>query len=398
LTRRRTVGILTGGGDTAPLNTLLFSLRNRLAGDRVRLVGFVKGWDGVLNKRFVDLHRSPDFGRIGGTFLKSSRRNLALGSGFERANRSLSEQGVERLVVVGGDDTLSNVYGISAAPCLAVSKTIDNDLGIFSAETEGSRVVNYFTLGYPTAAEKIARFVSLEHGIRTTAYSHDRLMIVESMGMQAGWLALASSFGNPDFILIPEFPLDYADFLDKLKRRYAEKEHVIVVAAEGVRFSGHELLYENAGERDAFGNPRFGGAALALAARLKKDMAGAMEVRNINAVNPSYWYRSGAPNAVDADAAERTAERCAAWINGPEPSGHGFVEVTCSAGKIGAETRPFSDFEKTEHGRFPKREVPGILYDADRACATDRWAEYLSPLVPFRSAVTGYGLNLERQS
>jgi 6-phosphofructokinase 1 len=285
---------------------------------------------------------------------------------------------------------LSNIYGITSVPCLAVSKTIDNDVGTYRAGPGGVEILNYFTLGYPSAANLVARFVSLEHGLRTTAVSHRRIMTVETMGMQAGWLALASSFGNPDFIVVPEFPLDYPNFLDKIKKRYSSRGHAIVVIAEGARFSNGDYMHENAAETDAFGNPRLGGASVVLAGRLKESLKGFMDVRNVNAVNPSYLYRSGAPDPLDAEAARLVAGACSEQIEHGGPSEHRFVHVTYDGTRFGAASCPFSDFEKTDRGRFPKRMVDSVLYDPVAGAASPALREYLAPIVSFRSEETSY--------
>jgi 6-phosphofructokinase len=387
---RRKIAILTGGGDTPPLNAVIFSLRDLLDAGRYEFRGYLNGWEGVLNGDSIDLRPVPDFRSVGGTVLRSSRVNLAANDGFDRADSRLSEEGIDVLVVIGGDDTLSNVYGIKSAPCLAVSKTIDNDVGTYEAGPEGVSILNYFTLGYPSAAGRAARIVSLEEGVRTTAISHRRIMIVETMGMQAGWLALASSFGDPDFIIIPEFPLDYQDFMEKLKILYASQRHAVVVIAEGARLTDGGLLQENEAERDAFGNPRFGGAAAALAGRLKQSLKGFMDVRNVNSVNPSYLYRSGSPGPVDAEAAGLIAQTCAEIIGTGGPSEHRLVHVTFDGVRFGSASCPFSDFPKTDRGRFPKRKADSTLYDPSRFAAKPALSEYLAPVVSFRSGKSPY--------
>ena len=382
---KRKIGILTGGGDTQPLNAVVFLLRNLLRRSGIDFIGFTRGWQGVLSGSFVDLHAVPDYGRVGGTYLRSSRVNLASGEGFEKANRNLADLGIDCLVVIGGDDTLSNVYGIESVPCIAVAKTIDNDAGSLSVRRGRIRARNYFTLGYPTAAEKIARFVSPEEGVRTTAYSHERVVVVESMGMQAGWLAAASAFGKPDLILIPEFPLVYGRFLERLKSAYSKNRHAVVVVAEGVRFFDGRALASKTAETDAFGNPRFGGAAEALAGRLKADLVDFMDARNVNAVNPAYWYRSGAPNALDRLAAGRIAGRCHRLVSGRLPRKHRFVCLDRAGGKFEAGDCAFDEFPRTSGGRFPKRFVDPSFYDPEMHTMTDLWTEYLKPIVSFRS-------------
>ena len=198
-----------------------------------------------------------------------------------------------------------------------ISKTIDNDVGRIDREGDigpGS-FFNYFTLGFPTAADKVASFVSWQEGLRTTAYSHERIMVVESMGMHAGWLALASGMGRPDFIVIPEFPVSYEKLLGKIIDRYEKQRHVIVVVAAGARWDDGSYIRAEKDELEDFDHPRFGAAA-AVVGRLKKDLKGRFDTRNINAVNPSYLYRSGAPNAVDKRAATALGEKAVRILAG----------------------------------------------------------------------------------
>lgn len=306
---KKRIGILTGGGDVPPLNAALCAAKNEAQKFGSELIGFLEGWKGVLEGKFIDLIETPIDPRIGGTILKSSRANIAhVEDGPRTALSNLKEVGIDGLIVIGGEDTLSNCFHLGAFPQVLIAKTIDNDVGRFDGGDECYRpenVMNFFTLGYPTAAEKIASYVSLESGLRTTAYSHERIIIVESMGMHAGWLALASGLGHPDFIIVPEFPLVYASFLNTLIEKYERLRHLVIVVAEGAKWEDGTYLYAEEDDMTGYDHPRFGGAAEALKARLKKDLDGRIPTRNINAVNPSYLYRSGAPNRVDALAAMR---------------------------------------------------------------------------------------------
>jgi 6-phosphofructokinase len=389
---KKRIGILTGGGDTQPLNAVLFSLNRLFKKAGIDYVGFKRGWEGLLLKQTVDFSAVSDYSGVGGSILKSSRVNLAKDDRFQEADKNLRELELDALIVIGGDDTLSNLYGIVSIPCIGLAKTIDNDVGSITVENGKIGTVNYFNLGYPTAADKISRFVSLEEGIRTTAYSHERIMIVESMGMHAGWLALASAFGRPDAVIIPEFPLDYGLFLFAIKKIYEKKRHAVVVIAEGSREAEGAFFSPNtATDTDSFGNPRFGGASLALRDRLKNDMKGFMEVRNINAVNPSYWYRSGSPSPVDRLAAELLSGFVFELIQ-KGVQGHRFVFIDRSDASFRARDCAFSDFHQTDRGRFPKRFIPREFYNPESFSATPLWEEYLDPIVEFRSSVKEYHL------
>ena len=300
--KKKRIGILTGGGDVQPLNAVIKSAIDSANRNNFQLLGFKHGWQGILEKESVALNNKILDRAIGGTILKSSRVNLTkIKGGAELVKKNVDEMGLDGLIIIGGEDTLSNSFCLKDVLQVLISKTIDNDVGI----ADGRKVVNYFTLGHPTAAEKISAFVSLGEGLRTTAYSHERIIVVESMGMHAGWLALSSSMGHPDFIIIPEFTLDYSNFLDKVVEKYGEQKNLIIVIAEGARWSDGSYISADENETDSFGHPRFKGAANLLAEKMKKDLKKFFDTRNVNSVNPSYLYRSGRPNKLDLLAATK---------------------------------------------------------------------------------------------
>jgi len=294
------LGILTGGGDVAPLNTVITSVIQKCNAEKIELIGYKKGWEGILEEQWIPLNNTKIPKDIGGTILKASRINIKkIVNGPELVIDHLKRDKLDGLIIIGGEDTLSNALHIKDFPKVLISKTIDNDVGQYRK----GNFVNYFTLGYPTAAEKIASFVSLNEGMRTTAYSHERIMIIESMGMHAGWLALASSQGHPDFILIPEFPFDFDLLKEKVARRYKEQKHVMIVISEGAKWMDGTHISADYSETDSFGHPRFRGTAEVVSKRLKEDLKGEFDTRNVNSVNPSYLYRSGAPNTLDQEIA-----------------------------------------------------------------------------------------------
>ena len=309
---KKRIGILSGGGDVQSLNTVISSAKETSNTLNVELVGITKGWEGALKANYIDISNLSIDPDIGGTILKSSRVNInKIKNGPEIILDNFNNNNISGLIVIGGEDTLSNSFLFKSFPQILISKTIDNDVGKVEFNQKEFRledIINYFTLGFPTAASKICSFVSLKEGLRTTAYSHERIIIVESMGMQAGWLALSSSLGFPDFIIIPEFPLNYDLFLEKVIKRYKSQKNLIVVVSEGAKWENGSFLYAEKDEIEDFVHPRFGGSAIALKVRLKKDLEKYFNTRNINSVNPSYLYRSGAPNALDRFWAQKLGE------------------------------------------------------------------------------------------
>jgi 6-phosphofructokinase len=390
---KKRIGILTGGGDVPPLNAVIAAAAGEADSRAVELIGFIRGWKGVLEKDWISLRGHPLFHEVGGTILKSSRVNIAKTEGGpERAIRNLEKLGISGLIVIGGEDTLSNAFLLGSFPQVLISKTIDNDVGRIEREDdfEPSRVFNYFTLGFPTAADKIASFVSWQEGLRTTAYSHERIIVVESMGMHAGWLALASGLGFPDFIIIPEYPICYDQLLGKIITKYRKQRHVLIVIAEGAKWSNGAYFRAQKDELKGFGHPRFGGAAEVLKNRLKKDLAGSCNTRNVNAVNPSYLYRSGAPNSVDRRAAEILGKSAIRLIAGgvKEPR---FLRIQKKERGLTAMTTPLSAFRSIEDlHRFVDRK----FYDPDELAMTETARRYLGDFVKERPLPENYGLDM----
>lgn len=372
---KRRFGILTGGGDVQPLNAVLASAIETSRRNNIELIGFIQGWQGVIENNFVSLNGKKINPEIGGTILKSSRLNLAkLENGPRKVLDNLDKLGIEGLIVIGGEDTLSNAFLVKEIPLILISKTIDNDVGIINK----NRIVNYFTLGHPTAAEKISSFVSLTDGLRTTAYSHERIMVVESMGMHAGWLALSSSMGSPDFVIIPEFPINYVNFVAMVEEKYLTNKNVIIVVAEGSKWSNGEHISADFSEIDSFGHPRFKGAANVLAEKLKSDLKKNFDTRNVNSINPSYLYRSGKPNKLDVTAARKMGTESIKFLKAKE-KGVNFLATKFDMNKLKVSQHDVSHLESIEQiHRF----VTEQFYNKDKMQVTKEGIKYLKKITP----------------
>ncbi len=376
------------------LNAVIYAAQKEAQAKNLELFGFIKGWEGLLENKFIDLSKQCIEPNIGGTFLKSSRINIDKAeNGINRALANLEKLGLSGLIVVGGEDTLSNCFRLLSLPQILISKTIDNDVGIIKEAFNGKdfvpeNVTNFFTLGFPTAAEKIISFVSLNEGLRTTAYSHERIIIVESMGMHAGWLALSSALGHPDFIIIPEFPLDYESFLEKLINSYLHQRHLIVVVAEGARWSDGSYIYAQKDEIEEFEHPRFGGASNVLKMRLKKDLAKYFNPRNINAVNPSYLYRAGAPNRIDkhwgCELGKKAVELLAEGIKESR-----LLAIQWEKGKFFIKDLLLSQFRSMNELH---RLVDARLYDKEAFSVTDLAKKYFKTILKEIPLDKSYGI------
>jgi ATP-dependent phosphofructokinase / diphosphate-dependent phosphofructokinase len=244
------IGILTGGGDAPGLNAAIRAVARRSFQLGHRVSGVKNGWAGCLEEGLIDELTPADVRGIlpmGGTILGTSRTNPAKEKdGITRVIRTLKHHGVDALVPIGGDDTLSVAAKLHEAGfrTVGVPKTIDNDL----AATE-------FCIGFDTAVGVVTEALDRLH---TTASAHHRVMVVEAMGRDAGWVALMGGIaGGADLIIIPEFEVSLSDVTAHLYRRRGEgKLFSIIIVAEGAHIPELEREQGGEGEMDAFGHVR----------------------------------------------------------------------------------------------------------------------------------------------
>jgi 6-phosphofructokinase 1 len=258
------VGILTGGGDCPGLNAVIRAIVRRAERDPASsVVGFRRGWAGVLEGDAFELTRGATVGILarGGTILGTSRTN-PFADDVDRTDQIrdvLARTGVEALIAIGGEDTLGVAARLADAgiAVVGVPKTIDNDLG-------GTEVTFGFHTAVQTASDAIDR-------LRTTAESHDRVMVVEVMGRHAGWIATyAGVAAGADAILVPEWPYDTEAVCELLRERHANgTTYSIVVVAEGAKPKDAPEAVE-ATQTDAFGHERLGGVAVTLSAEIEE--------------------------------------------------------------------------------------------------------------------------------
>src|SRR5450755_3939176 len=225
------VGMLTGGGDCPGLNAVIRAVvRKGIFHYNDTFLGFLEGWRGLLEDKTMALDLSAVAGILprGGTILRTSRTNAGKRpDGIETCAATLTKHGVEALIAIGGDDTLSvaqelHKYGVKV---VGVPKTIDNDL----AGTD-------FCFGFDTAVGIVCEAIDRVH---TTAEAHNRVIVVEVMGRDAGWIAMYSGIaGGADVILVPEIPFDIDQVAELIRQRHSRGRYFsIVVAAEGAKFA-----------------------------------------------------------------------------------------------------------------------------------------------------------------
>lgn len=291
------VGMLTGGGDCPGLNAVIRAVvRKGHFHYQDEFVGFLEGWRGLMENKSMPLDLSTVGGILprGGTILRTSRTNPAKrADGLETCAATLKQHNIEALIAIGGDDTLSVAQKLheKGVKVVGVPKTIDNDL----AGTD-------YTFGFDTAVNVATSAIDRVH---TTAEAHNRVMVVEVMGRDAGWIAMYSGIaGGADVILIPEAPFDIDKVAETIRLRHARGRYFsIVVAAEGAKFSsessGGEAVLQNLG-KDEFGHVRLGGIGNMLAAEIEKRTG--FETR---AVVLGHIQRGGSPSAFDRVLATR---------------------------------------------------------------------------------------------
>ena len=319
---KSTIGILTGGGDVPGLNPAIRAVTIRAIREGYRVIGVRRGWAGL-----ADLIRESDAdntdqvreltedivdraGRTGGTFLHTSRTRPShlpqavvpehLKSKYtDEFNditpeilRNLEFLGIDFLVPIGGDDTLS--YGQrlheEGVRVVAIPKTMDNDV-------PGTD----YCIGFSTC---VTRTIELTHALRTTAGSHERFLVIEVFGRYAGYTALLPTMaGAADRCVIPEHDFEIEQLAELLAedRRNHPSKYAVVLVSEGARMKSDDMSFEGS-EADQYGHRKLGGIGDRVAARLKALSPTYNQGRRVNVVNQrlGYLVRCGNPDALDS--------------------------------------------------------------------------------------------------
>lgn len=291
------IGILTGGGDCPGLNAVIRAVVKAAARRGWETLGFEGGFEGMLDPLSYRSLTANDLDGLlfrGGTILGTSNRGrfaAKTGHGEVRrvpdeilseAKQNFETLGLRCLIVVGGDGSLTIAqqmyeYGV---PVVGVPKTIDNDLQ-----------ATLQTFGFDTA---VACAVDALDRLHTTAASHNRVFVLETMGRYAGWIALyAGIAGGADVILIPELPFNYESIVAKIHQREAEGKHfTLVITAEGALQQGgtYTTLAPASSDREA----HLGGIAARVAAEIEQRTA-----KETRSVVLGHLQRGGMPTPVD---------------------------------------------------------------------------------------------------
>ncbi|MDA0194885.1 MAG: 6-phosphofructokinase [Bacteroidetes bacterium] len=317
------IGILTGGGDVPGLNPAIRGVTLRAIREGYEVVGIRRGWGGLVNlipdknadntenirKLSADVVNRAS--RTGGTFLHSSRTNPAK---LTKASvpdhlkdkytddtndvtadmlKNLEFLGIDYLIPIGGDDTLSYGHRLhkEGIKVVAIPKTMDNDV-------PGTD----YCIGFSTC---ITRTIELTHMLRTPAGSHERFLVIEAFGRYAGFSTLLPTMaGAADRCVIPEHPFDMELLTDLLSsdRRNNPSNYSVVLVSEGAKMKGQGEMSFEGEETDMFGHKKLGGIGDKVASELKRLSPKYNNGRTVEVINQklSYMVRSGHPDALDS--------------------------------------------------------------------------------------------------
>ena len=311
--KRKRLGILSGGGDCPGINAVIRAVaRKAMLKYDAEIIGIEDGYEGLVNNRYrkLELHDLSGILTLGGTILGTSKKanpyRYAIKQGDKLIFKDLSRQALEHiekmdldcLVVIGGDGTLGIAYRLfkDGVPVIGIPKTIDNDI-------MGTDITFGFDSAVWIATEGIDR-------LHTTAQSHHRIMIVEVMGHNAGWIALHSGIaGGGDIILIPEIPYDINMIAEKVRDRHRHgKKFSIIVVAEGARPKGGEVVIQRI-VKESSDPIRLGGIGFVLGQQIE-NVTG-IETRT---VVMGHLQRGGSPTPFDRVLATRLGTKAVDMI------------------------------------------------------------------------------------
>ena len=377
----RTIGILTGGGDVPGLNPCIKQLVIRASRSGIRVLGIRKGWAGLLEDlpdhamadapaiHPLDTASVRTIDRSGGTILHTSRTNpaavrqrdapLSLQDSCNDPDRkqdltarvldNLSRLGIDLLIPIGGDDTLSFAVRLhqEGFPVIAIPKTMDNDV-----------MGTDYCIGFSTAVTRSVNFI---HALRTSAGSHERIAVVELFGRYCGETSLIAGYlSGADRVIISEVPFDVKRLADLLRedRQHCPSRYAMMCISEGATLRGGDMAVH--GDSDAFGHRKLGGIGAVTADAIKK-------ITGIDMIFQPLFYlmRSGSPDSLDLMVAMNYANLAVDLI---DQGRSGYVTVlnqgcygplALDAYQVGAKRVDVDAFYDAETYRPRIREVDG---------------------------------------
>jgi len=319
---RGVIGILTGGGDVPGLNPAIRAVTIRAIREGYKVIGIRRGWNGAISiVRDKDADNSNNYqvlteeivnkaGRTGGTFLHTSRTRPShvpadrvpehLQSIYSESMNDLTPEvlknldflGIDYMVPIGGDDTLSYAVRLyqEGVKVVGIPKTMDNDV-------PGTD----YCIGFSTA---VTRTIQITNNLRTSAGSHERFLVIEVFGRYAGFTAMLPTMaGAANRCVIPEFEFDIERLTELLSEDRCKNpsRYSVVIVSEGAMFKGGQMIFTDM-ERDAYGHAKLGGIGDLVSVKLKEISPKFNGGQRVNVINQrlSYMVRGGDPDAIDS--------------------------------------------------------------------------------------------------
>ncbi len=316
------IAILTGGGDVPGLNPAIRAVTIRAVREGYQVIGIKRGWGGAIdiipekdadnsnNYQVLTEEIVNKAGRTGGTFLHSSRTHPGhvdkasvpehLQSKYTDEKNDLTPEviknldflGVDYLIPIGGDDTLS--YGVhlykNGPKVVAIPKTMDNDV-------PGTD----YCIGFSTC---VTRTIKMTHDLRTSAGSHERFLVLEVFGRYAGFTAMLPTMaGAANRCVIPEYKFDIEKLTELMvaDRKNSTSNYSVVLVSEGAMFEGSEMIYKDS-NKDAYGHAKLGGIGNMVSAKLTELSPKYNNGKPIDVISQKlgYFVRGGDPDAIDS--------------------------------------------------------------------------------------------------
>ncbi|MFZ3106125.1 MAG: ATP-dependent 6-phosphofructokinase [Candidatus Hydromicrobium sp.] len=297
------IGVLSGGGDSPAINAAIRAIYLKASQYGYKVIGIKNGWEGLVKGNIVELDRESVSGILGegGTIIGTSRTNpFKIENGVEKVKENIKKFELDAIITIGGDDTNGVItrltqYGIKG---VGVPQTVDNDI----AHSD-------YAIGSDSALEVVTDCLDKLH---TTASSHSRIMIVEIMGRDSGWLALSGGIaGGADVILIPEVAFDYDEIVNVIeKRKERGKDFTIIAVAEGAKPAEGEEQVTASGAIDSFGHVQLGGIGNVIAREIEKRTGYGTRV-----VILGHLQRGGRPSAFDRIVATRLGAKAVELVH-----------------------------------------------------------------------------------
>lgn len=381
----KVLAILSGGGDTPAINSSIENIRNRALILGFKVYGIRSGWKGLLGDGdIVNLTNQPYNGVYGGTALFSSRTNpfptkSNPESRVPQIIANLKKYKIDVLITIGGDDTngaAKRLFEQEGIPVIGFPKTIDNDLRTRTMHTYNHQHIEAVLCpGFPSGALRISEMV---RHLRSTNESHQRIMVVEVMGRDAGWLTGSALFGGAELALIPECLMtkDKKDqFFDVVQKRYNEKKNLIIAVSEGVRWWDDQTKQLNmvyaSSETDEYGHKRFGGVSGVIASEISNKL-GISARSQIS----GYYPRSGECCKYDAQLTSTLADKVLDLLLRED---YGKMPVMTKIVK----TEELEEYNASsiDMGTIGNQPLHDIYYNSDQFTFTDAYVDFLKNIL-----------------